>query len=87
MARKKSHRARRPSSGAHTGGQSGDTQGLPAVPEADSQSVAELVEEGQSMEAAAVQGVENASNAAESEIKTRQAPEDDVPPEYLEKDQ
>ena len=91
MARRKRGSVRRPGSGAqavpNTGGQSGDTQGLPAVPEADSQSVSELAEEGQSIEAAAVQGVEDASDATESEVKTRQAPEDDVPPEYLEKDQ
>jgi hypothetical protein len=65
MARKKPRRAWLAGSGAqavsNTGGQSGDTQGLPAVPEADSQSVSELAEEGQSIEAAAVQGVENAS--------------------------
>lgn len=91
MARKRPSRARRAGSVAqgvsNTGGQSGDTQGLPTAPEADSQSVSELTEEGQSIEAAAVQGVENASDDPESEVKTRQAPEDDVPPEYLEKDQ
>ena len=67
-------------------GQSGDSQGLADSPEADSQSVSELVEEGQSIEAAAIQGVESASNSEESEVKTRQVPEDDVPLEYLDQD-
>lgn len=67
-------------------GQSGDNQGLPDSPEANSQSVAELAEEGQSVEAAAVQGVEDASNADESEVKTHEVLEDDVPEEYLDDD-
>ena len=91
MAREKSHRPprlrREEPLESSNGEQSGDTQGLPHAPEADSQSVAELAAEGQSIEAAAVQGVEDAAEAGESEVKTRQAPEDDVPPEYLEKDQ
>ena len=37
--------------GPGSAGQSGDTQGLPDVAEAGSQSVAELLEEGQSFEA------------------------------------
>ena len=67
-------------------GQSGDSQGLADSPDADSQSVSELVEEGQPIEAAAIQGVESASNSEESEVKTRQVPEDDVPLEYLDQD-
>jgi len=68
-------------------GQSGDDQGLSSVPEADSESVAELVEEGQFFEAGIVSGVENAGLADESELKSREVPEDDVPLEYLEQDQ
>jgi len=67
-------------------GQSGDTQGLSDIPEADSESVEELVEEGQAFEAGVVGGVENAPDADVKEVTTREVPEDDVPPEYLEQD-
>jgi hypothetical protein len=73
--------------GPETAGQSGDTQGLSDVAEADSESVAELVEEGQFFEAAVISGVENAPDADVGEVKTRQVPEDDVPLEYLEQEQ
>ena len=72
--------------GAASGGQSGDTQGLSAVAETDSESVQELLEEGQSFEAEVLSGVENAPDPDESEVRTRQVPEDDVPEEYLEDD-
>ena len=72
--------------GARTGGQSGDTQGLSGVEETDSESVKELLEEGQSFEAEIVGGVENAPDADEGEVRTHQVPEDDVPEEYLDKD-
>jgi hypothetical protein len=71
---------------ADTAGQSGDTQGLSDVAEAGSESVAELIEEGQSFEAEAIGGVEDAPDADVSEVHTRQVPEDDVPSEYLERD-
>ncbi|HEV2386898.1 MAG TPA: hypothetical protein VGS20_06530 [Candidatus Acidoferrales bacterium] len=50
----------------------------------DSESVDELAEEGQAMEAELLSGVEeaDAANADESEVTTREVPEDDVPPEY-----
>ena len=70
---------------AHSGGQSGDTQGLSNVEEADSESVEELVEEGQGFEAGAVAGIEEA-DASQGEVRTKQVPEDDVPREYLEND-
>ena len=72
--------------GAKSAGQSGDIQGLPGVPVGDSESVEELLEEGQTYEAEVLDGVENAREADRSEVKTRQVPEDDVPDEYLEKD-
>jgi hypothetical protein len=75
-----------PGLGAGTGGQSGDTQGLSDVAETDSESVQELLEEGQSFEAEVVSGVENARDPDESEVVTRQVPEDDVPEEYIEED-
>ena len=67
-------------------GQSGDLQGLSDVEEADSESVDELLEEGQSFEAEAVSGVENAPEADRGPVRTREVPEDDVPEEYLDKD-
>ena len=72
--------------GPETGGQSGDIQGLSRAELADSESVEELVEEGQAFEAGVVSGVENAPDADESEVKTREVPEDDVPQEYLDED-
>lgn len=68
--------------GPDSGGQSGDTQGLSDVAQADSESVEELVEEGQAFEADAVSGVEDAAGADVEEVHTRQLPEDDVPSEY-----
>ena len=63
--------------------QSGDLQGLSRAQQADSESVDELVEEGNLFEAGAVAGVEEADNADEREVHTREMPEDDVPEEYL----
>ena len=54
--------------------------------EADSESVVELLEEGQSFEAEVVRGVENAPDADVAEVTTTEVPEDDVPSEYLEND-
>jgi hypothetical protein len=72
--------------GPGSAGQSGDTQGLSGSAEADSESVEELLEEGQSFEAEAVSGVEDAPDADVAEVHTRQFPEDDVPPEYQNQD-
>jgi len=72
--------------GARSGGQSGDTQGLAANTSADSQSVEELLEEGQSFEAEVLNGVENAPDPDQSEVHTREVSEEDVPEEYREKD-
>ena len=63
--------------------QSGDTQGLSGYAGADSESVKELAEEGQYLEAEAVEGVEDAPDADAGPIKTKEVPEDDVPEEYL----
>lgn len=68
-------------------GQSGDTQGLSETPEAGPQSVKELVEEGQALEAEIIQGVENAPDPDAHEVRTQETPEDDVPPEYRGNDQ
>ena len=72
--------------GADTGGQSGDTEGLSREELADSESVEELLEEGQAFEAGIVDAVENAPDADKGPIRTREVPEDDVPQEYLDED-
>src|SRR5262245_12117236 len=72
--------------GLESGGQSGDTQGLSRKEAADSESVEELLEEGQYFEAEAVSGVENAKDPDEAEVTTKEVPEDDVPPEYRDRD-
>jgi hypothetical protein len=68
-----------------TGRQSGDLQGLSEVPRADSESIAELLEEGNPFEAEAISGVEAASSEAK-EVRTHEVPADDVPQEYLDRD-
>lgn len=72
--------------GLRTGGQSGDLQSLPDKEGPDSESVDELLEEGNSFEAGAVAGVEHAEDEEEREVHTHEVPEDDVPEEYLDKD-
>ena len=69
-----------------SGGQSGDLQGLSNAERADSESVDELLEEGNALEAGVVKGVEDADNADEQEVRTHEVPEDDVPEEYLNQD-
>ena len=66
------------------GGQAGDLQGLSNLEGADSESVQELLEEGNAFEADVVTGVENADEVRE--VRTREVPEDDVPEEYLDQD-
>jgi hypothetical protein len=68
--------------GPESAGQSGDTQGLSDLVEAGSESVEELIEEGQAYEAGVIAGVENAPDADVSEVHTKQVPEEDVPDEY-----
>ena len=72
--------------GPEAAGQSGDTEGLSRAALADSESVEELVEEGQAFEAGVISGVENAPDADRGGVRTRQVPEDDVPQEYLDED-
>jgi len=95
---KKKVKARRPTSqprafslkkpDRQSGRQSGDLQGLSRIEGPDSESVAELLEEGNTFEAEVLTGVE-AADAAENdggEVQTHEVPEDDVPDEYLDKD-
>ncbi|MBO0912474.1 MAG: hypothetical protein J2P13_11835 [Acidobacteria bacterium] len=63
-----------------------DFEGLSRVADADSESVDELVEEGNAFEAGAIAGVEEADESDEREVHTHEVPEDDVPDEYLDKD-
>jgi hypothetical protein len=72
--------------GFGSAGQSGDVQGLSRKALVDSESVEELLEEGQAREAAAISGVEDAPDPDEAEVRTRQVPEDDVPEEYTDED-
>ena len=58
--------------GAEVAGQSGDIEGLSSVARANSGSVKELAEEGQSFEAEVLAGVEEAEDADESEVITHE---------------
>jgi hypothetical protein len=69
--------------GARSGQQSGDLQGLSNVQGADSESVDELLEEGNSFEAEVVKGVEEAGDADAAEVRTHEVPQDNVPGKYL----
>jgi|SRR5258707_15723891 len=71
--------------GARSGGQSGDLQGLSNLAGANSESVDELLEEGNAFEAEVVKGVQDAGD--EGEVHTHEVPEDDVPGEYRDKDE
>ncbi|HLZ39759.1 MAG TPA: hypothetical protein VKQ11_02280 [Candidatus Sulfotelmatobacter sp.] len=72
--------------GTGSGRQAGDLEGLSRTEQADSESVDELVEEGNVFEAGAVAGVEEADDQDTREVHTHEVPEDDVPDEYSEKD-
>jgi len=82
----KKQRKKKDELGPASAGQSGDLQQLSGFADADSESVEELVEEGNTFEAQAVEGVEDAKPPDVSEVKTREVPEDDVPAEYLNND-
>ena len=59
--------------GSRAGVQSGDLQGLSNVEGADSESVDELIEEGNAFEADVVKGVEDAGQADERGVHTHEA--------------
>jgi hypothetical protein len=71
---------------SRSGEQSGDLQGLSNIERADSESVDELIEEGNAFEAGVVSGVEEAERSEGREVHTHEVPEDDVPGEYLDED-
>src|ERR1700736_6586346 len=62
---------------------SGDLQGLSNIEDADTESVAELIEEGNAFEADFVKGVEDAWNADKGPVRAHEVPEDDVPNEEI----
>jgi hypothetical protein len=72
--------------GPHSGEQSGDLQGLSRIEAADSESVDELIEEGNAFEAEVVSGVESAGDPDGKEVRTHEVTEDDVHGEYLDKE-
>jgi len=68
---------------AISGQLSGDVQGLSQTDLDDSESVEELVEEGQDLEGELVQGVENAPPADQGDVRTHASPEpQDRTPDY-----
>jgi hypothetical protein len=67
---------------ARAGAGGGDFGGTSVVENVDSESVDELLEEGQAFEAGVVSGVEDAPDADQGAVRTREVPEDDVPEEY-----
>jgi hypothetical protein len=83
MSEEKRHNQLGPTSSS---GQSGGDQGLPRDATADSESVEELPEEGNSFEAGIVFGVENSKDPSVSEVNTHEVPEDDFPGGYLNQD-
>jgi hypothetical protein len=71
--------------GAKSGGQSGALQGLSDIEGASSESVDELLEEGNAFEAEVVKGVEDTPDADEGEVRTHQRPEEeDLPEDFRE---
>ena len=62
-----------------SGGLSGDLQGLSSVESANSESVDELLQEGNAFEADVIAGVEHADRASERGVRTREVPEDAFP--------
>jgi hypothetical protein len=66
--------------------EAGDLQEISRRERADSESVDELLEEGNAFEAGIVQGVEEADDSETREVHTHEVPEDDVPEEYLDED-
>jgi hypothetical protein len=77
------HDNKRP--GPESAGQSGDDMGLSHDEASGSESVAELVEEGQFFEAEAVSGLER-PYPDEAPVRTHEVSEDEVPFEYPPRD-
>jgi hypothetical protein len=71
---------------AAAGAGGGDFGGVSEVEDAESESPAELLEEGQTFEAGIVTGVEDAPDPDQDEVRTHEVAQDDVPEEYEDKD-
>lgn len=71
--------------GADAAGQSGDLQGLSEVEDVESESVEELVEEGQDYEAEVVAGVERAGDTPDAGVPSRER-KDEFEPETEEEE-
>ena len=69
------HRGHAWGTGPTAAGQSGALQGLPRDAVVDSESVEELIEEGQAHEAEFVSGVENAPGPEQGEVHTHEPPD------------
>ena len=73
--------------GSDSGGQSGDAQGLSDIEEANEESVEELADTDQAFEADVVQGVEDAGDHPEKEVRSHEDKnyrrDDDVEPENV----
>jgi hypothetical protein len=67
------------SPGVHPGDLSGDLQGLSTTELFDSESVSELSEEGQDLEAELIEGIEDAPDPDQGEVKVHKAPRKRVP--------
>lgn len=64
------------------GHQAGDDQGIARRERYDSESVQELLDEGQSFEGSAIEGMEEARDADRGPVRTHEPREDDLPEEY-----
>jgi hypothetical protein len=65
--------------GIHKGDMSGDLQGLSTLEYDDSESVSELIKEGQDLEAELIEGVEDAPDADKGDVRVHKAPQKDAP--------
>jgi hypothetical protein len=65
--------------GVHKGDLSGDLQGISTTELSDSESVSELIEEGQDLEAELIEGIEEAPDPDQGEVRAHEAPQADVP--------
>jgi len=65
--------------GIHKGDMSGDLQGLSTLEYDDSESVSELIGEGQDLEAELIEGIEEAPDADKGDVRVHKAPKKDVP--------
>lgn len=67
--------------GIHKGDMSGDLQGLSTLEYDDSESVSELIGEGQDLEAELIEGIEDAPDADKGDVRVHGGPQPG-PPDY-----